>query len=157
VQKLARRAAGGETDPWKKARRIERWVHDNMRSLNFTEAMATADHVARTLEGDCTEYAMLAAAMCRAVHVPSRTALGLVYADLRQGPALAYHMWTEVWIDGQWIALDATLGRGSIGAAHIKITDHSWHDTQSMKPLLPVTRVIQGKPSIQVIRVDEEE
>src|SRR5439155_14093285 len=68
VQKLARQAVGNETDPLKKARRIERWVHNNMRSLNFTEAMATADHVARTLEGDCTEYAMLTAAMCRAVN-----------------------------------------------------------------------------------------
>src|SRR5207249_84523 len=131
--------------------------HNNMRSLNFTEAMATADQVARTLEGDCTEYAMLAAAMCRVVQVPSRTALGLVYAELRQGPVFAYHMWTEVWIDGQWLALDATLGRGSIGAAHIKITDHSWHDIHDLKPLLPIRRVIQGKPSIQIMRVDEDD
>jgi hypothetical protein len=62
-------------------------------------------------------------------------------------------MWTEVWIDGQWLPLDATLGRGGIGATHIKITDHSWHDTQSLTPLLPVYSVL-GKINVDVMRVD---
>src|ERR1035438_249253 len=75
------------------------------------EALAPADHVARTLEGDCTEYSMLAAAMCRAVDVPSRTAIGLIYADVKGAPCFAFHMWTEVWIKGRWIPIDATLGK----------------------------------------------
>src|SRR5713226_7633081 len=101
-----------------------------MKILNFTEAMTTADHVAKTLEGDCSEFSMLAAAMCRAVKIPSRIAVGLVYVDDRnRGPVLAYHMWTEVWAKGQWLPLDATLGRGSVGAGHLKIADHSWQDT----------------------------
>lgn len=155
VQKHAAKAVGMEKDPWKQARLIERWVNRNMKSVNFTEAMATADHVAKTLEGDCTEFAMLTAAMCRAVGVPSRTAMGLVYVDSRNGGpgSLAYHMWTEVWIDGQWLALDATLGAGYIGAGHLKITDHSWYKTESLKPLLPVTRVVMGKPTFKVIEV----
>jgi transglutaminase-like putative cysteine protease len=149
VKAHARRAVGNETDPWKKALRIERWVHDHMTSTN-DEALATADHVARTLQGDCTEYAMLAAAMCRAEGVPSRTAIGLIYADAQGGPAMAFHMWTEVWVRGQWVPLDATLGRGHVGATHLKITDHSWNDTRTMTPLLPVVRVL-GKVSIQVV------
>lgn len=153
VKDLAKKAVGSEADAWKKAQRIEKWVHDNMKIQNFTEAMATADHVAKTLEGDCTEYAMLTAAMCRAAGVPSRTALGLVYVDMRnRGPVLAYHMWTEVWIDGQWLALDATLGRGSIGVGHIKVADHSWHETRSMVPLLPVMRVMLGKMAVEVVQ-----
>jgi hypothetical protein len=155
VKQHAKNAVGDETDPWKKAQRIEKWVKNNMKSTNFTEAMATADHVAKTLEGDCTEYAMLTAAMCRAVNVPSRTAIGLVYVDMKKGPVLGYHMWTEVWVRGQWLSLDATLGRGSVGAGHVKITDASWHDTQSLKPLLPVMRVMLAKPTIEVIRVEE--
>lgn len=98
---------------------------------------------------------MLAAAMCRAVHVPSRTAVGLIYAVMGGRPTLAYHMWTEVWVNGQWLALDATLGRGSVGADHLKITDHSWDGVQSVVPLLPVTRVILGKPEVKVLRITE--
>jgi hypothetical protein len=156
VQEHARRAVGKETDPWKKAQAIEAWVHRNMRVLNFSEAMATADHVARTLEGDCSEFAMLTAGMCRAAGVPARVAVGLVYTDHGQrGPALGYHMWTEVWVRGGWLALDATLGRGSVGAGHLKIAAHSWHDTQSLTPLLPVTRVMLAKPAVEVLRVSE--
>jgi hypothetical protein len=154
VKELARKAVGSETDPWKKALLIERWVNANMKIQNFSEAMATADHVARTLEGDCTEYAMLAAAMCRAVGVPSRTALGFVYVDATKAPVFGYHMWTEVYVQGQWIDLDATLGRAGIGAAHIKITDHSWYETRSLAPLLPVMRVMLGKVAIEVVRVE---
>src|SRR4029077_11471295 len=123
---------------------------------NFTEAFATADHVARTLEGDCTEHAVLTAAMCRAAGVPSRTALGLIYVDSNRGPALGFHMWTEVWVDGQWLPIDATLGRGFVGATHLKISDHSWHDTTTLTPLLPVVRVV-GKVAIEVVRVSGDE
>lgn len=153
VKDLAKKAVGAETNPWKKAQRIEKWVHDNMKVQNFSEAMTTADHVAKTLEGDCTEYAMLTAAMCRAAGVPSRTALGLVYAEVRnRGPAFAYHMWTEVWVDGQWLAIDATQGRGGVGVGHIKVADHSWHEIRTMVPLLPVMRVILGKMTVEVVQ-----
>jgi transglutaminase-like putative cysteine protease len=151
VQQLARQAIAPERDPWKKALRIERWVKANMQ-VRTHEALATADHVARTLEGDCTEFAMLTAAMCRAAGIPSRTSVGLIYADVRSGPVFAFHMWTEVWIDGRWRAIDATLGQGRVGAAHLKIADQSWHDERSLTPLLPVVRVL-GKLSIEVLQV----
>ncbi len=152
VQKLARSAVGDAVDPLEKARRIERWVHQNMVNKNFTEAFATSDHVARTLEGDCTEHAVLAAAMCRAVGVPSRAAVGLIYVDGRK-PVMGFHMWAEAWVNGRWLPIDATLGRGHVGATHLKIADHSWHDTQSLTPLLPALRVL-GKVSIEVVRVE---
>lgn len=153
VKQHAAAAVGPETDPWKKALRIESWVHRSMKVMNFTEAMAPAAEVARTLEGDCTEFSMLAAAMCRAAGVPSRTALGLVYVDARDGrdPMLAMHMWTEVWVNGKWVGLDATLGRGSVGPGHIKVTDHSWHQVATMTPLMPLLRVMMGQPQVEIV------
>ena len=152
VKELARKAVGKENDPWKKTLRIERWVHDHMKVTAY-EALATADHVAHTLEGDCTEYSMLAAAMCRAEGVPSRTAFGLIYADVKKEPCFAFHMWTEVWIKGRWIPIDATLGKGYVGATHLKITDHSWHDERTMTPIFPVIRVV-GRVSIEVLSAE---
>lgn len=137
---------------WDKARAVERWVNKNMQAVEFSQAMATADNVARTLSGDCTEYAMLGAAMCRAVGVPSRTVLGLVYAPGPGGkPFLAYHMWFEVYADGQWVPLDGTLGQGGVGPGHVKIADHSWHEERTFAPLLPVLRVLMAKPAVEVI------
>lgn len=154
VREYARQAVGIETDPWRKAKLIERWVHDHMHPRNVTEAFAPADRVARTLEGDCTEYAMLTAATCRATGVPSRVAIGLLYVEGTRGPVFGYHAWVEVWVQGQWMPIDATLGRGYVGATHLKISDHSWADTQSLTPLLPAQRVV-GKVAIDVVRVGE--
>ncbi len=155
VRERARQAVGSEKDPWKKALKVERYVYEKMDRKNYSEAFATSDQVARTMEGDCTEHAVLAAALCRAVDVPARTAVGFVYVDLPgKGPHMGFHMWAEVWINGQWLPIDGTLGRGFVGASHIKITDPSWHNEQSLKPLLPVLRVMQGKPTIEVVRTD---
>jgi hypothetical protein len=149
VKELAGKAVGKETDAWKKALKIEKWVFTNVRYTN-QEALAPADEVARTLEGDCTEFAMLMAAMCRAEGVPSRIAIGLVYADTPYGPAMGFHMWTEVWVQDQWVPLDATQGRGQIGPTHLKIADHSWHEIRSLTPLYPLLRVL-GKVQIEIV------
>jgi transglutaminase-like putative cysteine protease len=153
VKKLAHSAVGTEKDPWKKALKIEKWVNHHMTATN-DEAMTPADQVARTLQGDCSEYAMLMTALCRAEGVPARTAMGLIYTDLKKkGPVFSFHMWTEVWIADEWRPLDATLGRGGVGATHIKITDHSWHDTHTLTPVLPLYNML-GKLSIEVLRVE---
>jgi transglutaminase-like putative cysteine protease len=153
VKAKADEAVGDETDSWKKARLIEKWVRSHMRG-DSSIAFCTASEAAQTLRGDCRQHAVLTAAMCRAAEVPARTAVGLIYVtNPQQGPVMVFHMWTEVWINRQWLAIDATLGRGSVGAAHIKIADHSWQGETSLKPFLPVHRVL-GKMSIEVVSVE---
>jgi len=150
VRKLASQAVGRETEPWAKARRIAAWVNEHIRDKNFSEAFATADEVARRLEGDCTEHAILAAAMCRASGIPARPVVGLVYVPSRR--AFGYHMWLEVWVYGRWHAMDPTLGLDQVGITHIKLADHHWNDVQTLTPLLPVVRVL-GRIQIEVMSV----
>jgi transglutaminase-like putative cysteine protease len=155
VQSLTKRAVGKETDAWEKARLIERWVQSHMKHGNFSVAFATADEVARNLEGDCTEHAVLAAAMCRASGVPARTAVGLVHVPHKQ--CMSFHMWIEVWIGGKWFALDPTLGHGRVGACHLKVIDNHWNDEQSFTPLLPVVQLL-GKLQVEMkdVKLREE-
>jgi hypothetical protein len=77
----------------------------------------------------------------------------LIYVEKNHRPLMGFHMWTEVWIDGHWRGLDGTLGRGGVSATHVKISDSSWHDVQSLTPLLPVTRVL-GKIGIEVMSAE---
>lgn len=153
IRGMAKEIVGPERDPLAKARRIERWMHGAMR-LDNTVSFCKASEVAQRRAGDCRQHAMLTTALCRASGVPSRTAIGLVpMIDPRGRPAMAYHMWSEVWVKGQWLALDSTLGQGAIGAAHLKIADHSWYEVESLQPLLAVQRVL-GKMAIEVLNVD---
>jgi transglutaminase-like putative cysteine protease len=155
IKDLARKAAGLEKDPWKIALRIERWVKQNMRPDDGA-ALGPASQVARELRGDCRGYALLTAALCRAESIPSRTAVGLIYVEKAAKPYFGFHMWTEVNIDGRWIGLDSTLGRGGIGAEHIKVAENSWHNMESLTPLLPVNRIL-GKTTIEIVSVEAGE
>ncbi len=63
------------------------------------------------MRGDCTEHAVMLAAMMRASGIPSRVVIGLTYSD--QASAMIGHMWTEAWIDGHWIPYDSTRRSGN--------------------------------------------
>ncbi len=126
VQEHARKATAGSLDPGTIAVRMEQYVYKELKKKNFSTALASAAEVARSLEGDCTEHACLLAAMLRVQKIPSRVAVGLVYAE--RLAAFGGHMWTEAWLDGKWVPLDATLGKGGIGPGHIKLADSSLSD-----------------------------
>lgn len=151
VRRLARLAVGAETDLWRKALKIERWVRQNMRGYGATEGFAAAAEVARSRTGDCKGHAVLAAAMCRAAGVPSRIVVGLVYVPREK--AFGFHMWLEAWADGQWFALDPTVGQGRVGADHIKVLDHHLNGEASFAPMLPVARLL-GRMQIEVVAAE---
>lgn len=144
----AREAAGQETDPWRVAVALERYVHNVVTRKDFSQAFATAAEVARTREGDCTEHAVYLAALARARGIPARVAVGLVY--MPQAKSLGYHMWTEVYVDRRWIAIDGTLGQGGIGAGHIKLAQSSMAGISAYSSFLPVVQVI-GRLRVEVI------
>ncbi|HMP58117.1 MAG TPA: transglutaminase-like domain-containing protein [Gemmatales bacterium] len=149
VRRHAQEATRGQSRPWAKAQAIERWVHRQLRGKpESSEGHARADEVARRLAGDCKAHAILAAAMCRAVDIPARTAVGLVYVPKER--ALGFHMWLEVWIDGRWYALDPTLGEGRVGAGHLKLGDQDWNDANSLAPLQAVLNLI-GNLEVELV------
>jgi hypothetical protein len=150
VVALAKQAAGSETDPWIIAQRLEKFVHNYIKKKDFSQGFATAAEVAANPEGDCTEHAVLLAALARAEHIPARCCIGLVYVG---SSGFGYHMWTEAWIDGHWIPLDATLGQGGIGAAHLKLASTNLKGVSAFSAFLPVAHVM-GKLKVKVLEVE---
>ena len=148
---MARSVSADETDPWTLACALERAVKQKIRLKNYSTALATAAEVAKSLEGDCTEHAMLLAALCRARKIPARVAVGLVYYPPDR--AFAYHMWTEAWLGDRWMPLDATLGRGGIGAAHLKLASTSLSGVNAYADLLPIVQAI-GQLELEIVSVE---
>jgi len=151
VVQMAQAVAAGESDSWTVACALEQHVKKTIRLKNYTTAMATAAEVAQSLQGDCTEHAMLLAALSRARQIPARVAIGLVYYPAARG--FAYHMWTEVWIKDRWIPLDATLGLGGIGGAHLKFTHSSMQGTAAYAELFPVVQAL-GRLELEIVSVE---
>jgi len=63
------------------APRIEQFVGDHIDEKNLSIGYASALEVAQSKQGDCSEHAVLAAAICRAAGIPARVATGLVYVE----------------------------------------------------------------------------
>jgi hypothetical protein len=82
----------------------------------------SAAEALRTRSGDCTEYAVLLAALARAKHIPSRIAYGLVYADRFSGKKDVFspHAWVQVWTGARWQSYDA--GIGEFDATHLALS-----------------------------------
>lgn len=150
VMEHARKAAGATISTPRIMKSMESYVFKKLTKKNFSTAMASAAEVAKDLQGDCTEHSVLLAAMLRAKKIPSRIAVGLVYSDALQ--AFAGHMWTEAWVGGQWVPLDATLGQGGIGPAHIKLADSGFDDDApaAATVFVPLMNLI-GNMNVKVI------
>jgi hypothetical protein len=150
VRKHATAAAGDLTDPGAIAVAMERYVHEKLTQKNFSTALASASEVARSLSGDCSEHAVLLAAMLRAKGIPSRAVVGLVYVD--GDASFGGHMWTEAKLGSDWIPLDATLGRRGIGGSHLKFGDATFSEKEGA-PLTAFTSLmgIIGNMQIDVL------
>lgn len=147
----ARQVIAGATGPWSKAVRLEKWVDANMSNRDFSVGLDSASTVMKTRRGDCTEHAVLLAALCRAAGVPARVAIGLVYVE--PADRFYYHMWTEVYVHDGWFALDGTLGQGFIAGGHIKLGDASLKGASDLAAFLPFFEVF-GKLKIFVESVE---
>jgi hypothetical protein len=153
VKRLAQRAVGKSTDPWDQAVKINHWVFDHVRS-NFETTFAPASEVALNLTGDCTEHSVLAAAMSRAVGIPSRVAVGLIYVDNERFPTkgFGFHMWHEVYVNNRWVALDSSFDQSSVDATHIKLSESSLEGVSPFESFLPIVRVL-GKITIDPVEL----
>jgi hypothetical protein len=127
-------------DPVAIALALEKGVRRHITKRNYGVAFDTAAQVVRSQEGDCTEHAVLLAAVCRAKKIPARVVLGLVYYPKQSG--FAYHMWNEVWTGDRWLPLDATIAQGAVGADHIKLRHGSLQGETAYAVMLPLLQVV---------------
>jgi hypothetical protein len=120
---LVKYAAATPDDAVKASLQIENFVMGYITKKDFSVGYASAAEVARSRQGDCTEHALLTAAMCRAAGIPARVACGLVYADAigEKKNVFGAHMWTEVYLGDKWFPIDSTRAPNGFSAGHITL------------------------------------
>jgi hypothetical protein len=150
VRTLTQRATRGVADPWTKVQRLNRSVFRNVQEKTFRVGFAGASEVARNLSGDCSEHAVLMAAMCRASGIPARVVVGLVYVNKLGG--FGFHMWNEVYINQRWVAVDSTFDQTTVDATHIKLSESSLEGVAPFEAFLPVLKVA-GKIQIEPLEL----
>lgn len=156
VRELLAKALDGmpkDASPADKAGALRRFVSRHVQAKDLSVGLASAGEVARTGQGDCTEHAVLLAALLRGAGIPSRTVSGLMYVDhmLDRQSLFGYHMWTQAWIDGRWVDLDAILdGQRDFDATHIALSTSAMSDGQTFNDMVTFMPVF-GRLQIRVV------
>jgi hypothetical protein len=151
IVKTAQEIVGEEQNAWKAAKKIALWVGREM-TPNYDVGFATAAEILKNREGDCSEHTVIAVALCRAVGIPARAAVGIMYAD----GIFAYHMWPEVYVgqwiglDAKWIAEDEESGEYYTDATHLKFGRSSL-DEKIFEEMVQAISEIIGNLKIEIV------
>ena len=119
VMSLARKATTNSNDDAQRMLALESFVREFISDKNLGVGYASALQVARDPQGDCTEHAVLLAALGRSLGIPTRVVDGLVYAPRFDGTQHVFvpHAWMQAWVDGRWQSFDAA--QAGFNAGHI--------------------------------------
>ncbi len=157
VTELAAKAKGDVAGPYAVADRLRRFVTDYVNDKNLDVGFASASEVCRTRSGDCTEHAVLLAALGRACGIPTRVAVGLIYVP-RFGAdrdVFGFHMWTQFRIGEQWVDFDAAQEESDCNPTHIAFSTSSLHNMGMGQMVFQLANVI-GNLKIDVQSDDAE-
>ena len=126
IIKLAESCVDGKKYALEAALAIEKFVGNYIEKKDLSVGYASALEVVRSRQGDCTEHALLTAALCRAAGIPSRVVVGVTYVNNFLGMMNSFggHEWTEAFIGNEWIGLDAAFsepGKRGFDAGHITL------------------------------------
>jgi hypothetical protein len=121
VLDLATRAVGDATTNLQRMRRLRSFLSDYIEQTGLDVGYASALETLDTRRGDCTEHAVLLAALGRSLRIPTRIVTGLVYADRFAGASHVFvpHTWVQSWIDDRWVSFDSA--QRSFDATHIAL------------------------------------
>ena len=142
-------------EPFALADRLRRFVTDYVADKNLNIGFGTASEVCRTKEGDCSEHGVLLAALGRLSGLPSRVAVGVAYLPVFGGREhiFGYHMWTQFFIDGRWIDVDAAIPETECSPTRIAFATSSLKNAGLADLSLPLLSKI-GAIDIDVLEVE---
>lgn len=157
VKATAKEIVGEEQNAWRAAKAIVLWVSQEM-NPNYDVGFATAKEILTNREGDCSEYTVITVALCRAVGIPARAAVGIKYA----GGIFALHMWPEVYVgrwinlDPNWLAVDGKSGELYTDAIRIKF-GRSNLDENIFEEMVKAIAEIIGKLKLEIVDFHHDE
>lgn len=112
----AKAIASGIQDTIEILQKINDYLYRNIVKA-YRGTLPSAVEVLNSMKGDCNEHSILFVALARALGIPSRTEVGLIYKEGR----FFYHSWVSAFAKGRWWYFDPTLGQTPPDATHIRL------------------------------------
>jgi hypothetical protein len=115
IRDAAASIAKGANDAEEVVRKLVGWVYRNVEKRPVA-SVPSAVEVLELKAGDCNEHTALYSALSRALGIPTRICVGIVYLEGR----FYYHSWPEVFL-GDWLAVDPTFDQFPADATHVRL------------------------------------
>jgi len=156
VKAAAEKVHAASQWPWALALALWEYVDRTIFVKNLEVYFDPASKVLASHQGDCTEHAVLLAALARARGLPSRVVTGLAQVNNFSGhkAVFAYHAWTEVWVNGEWISLDAALHQAPADVSHIALSVSTLNSSEPAAELAFGILPVIGNLEIEVLQQD---
>jgi len=117
IIKAAQGIIGDERNSVKVAQLLTQWVYSHIEKKPVL-SIPSALEVLKQKVGDCNEHSALLTALLRAVGIPARPCVGILYSEGR----FYYHAWVEAFL-GDWVSIDPVLNQIPADATHIKFIE----------------------------------
>ncbi|MCD6418407.1 transglutaminase domain-containing protein [bacterium] len=144
IVKAARKIVKSEVDTLKMLIKINDYLFEHIKK-EYQTSIPSAVDVLRKMRGDCNEHSTLFVALARALKIPSRINIGVVY---REDGYFYYHAWVQAYADGRWHTFDPTFGQYPADASHIKML------SGNLQKQIQILRL--GQVGIEILKVDEK-
>lgn len=118
VQALARQIVAGVDDPAARIERLVRWVAREVRVDADRGGPVLPARVLLERRAGAEGHARLFAELARAVDLAARPVSGVAVLD----SGVYGHAWSEVWLEGRWLAVDPTFGQVPASTRLVRVT-----------------------------------
>lgn len=139
-----------EKDAYQISKKLEKWVYENITNKDFSVNFANASYVYKQKTGDCTEHSILLASMLRAVGIPSKVVVGLLYSNSPE-KAFVYHMWVKAYV-GKWVNLDPSFPNANFTPTHIALYESPLNNLNDKTDI--ILKVIKSLSSFKIDVLD---
>lgn len=131
--------------------KIEAFIANYITEPSYIHSFSFASTVAKSRSGDCTEYAVLSAALARALAIPARVVVGTIIVDDGSTVEAIGHAWNEFWFDGRWWRIDAAM-YGAESAKTFYLPSHILNN-EGLGYALSLSKAVPNSPeSITVVQ-----
>lgn len=152
LTRIGERVGASDASDADKMVRLGFWARERLSRIDFAGHFSAVEALARGA-GDCTESAVVLAALGRAAGIPTRVASGIVYSrEQYHGISHVFtsHVWTLAFVDGKWKSFDIALD--GFDATHIALTIsdgdpgsiQAGHQLAALLRWDAMTQVVQG-------------
>ena len=116
IHDAANKIVKDEKDSLKMLEKLNKYLFVRIEK-DYQTSIPSALDVLDKMRGDCNEHSTLFVALARALSIPSRINVGVVY---REDGMFFYHAWVQCYAKGEWHTFDPTFGQAPVDATHIK-------------------------------------